>query len=53
MRSSAYTDFLTNDFNIVEWYDFQVPYNEGFHIQSHDRHLRARVAAVDSRNLHF
>ena len=41
MRSSAYTDFLRNDFDIVEWYDFKVPYDEGFHLKSHDRHLRA------------
>lgn len=40
MRSSAYTDFLTDDFEI-DYYDFKVPYSEGFHLRSHTRHLLA------------
>ena len=40
MRSSAYTDFLKDDFDIVEYFDFYVPYEAGFHLKSHNRHLQ-------------
>jgi len=37
MQSSAYTDFLTDDFKKVTFIPFESNYQSGFHLESHDR----------------
>jgi glucuronosyltransferase len=37
MQSSAYTDFLKDDFDKVTFIPFNVSFKSGFHLESHDR----------------
>jgi len=41
MRSHAYTDFIKNDMNNVNLFDFYVPYEPGMHLESMDKVLWA------------
>lgn len=41
MQSSAYTDFLKDDFDKVTFIPFKVNFKSGFHLESHDRVIQS------------